>query len=188
MSSIINYDWVAIGKRIKEERKLIELSQDELAAKIGVSRNSIGKWERGDDVEITLNSLLDLCNIFQCDLEYLLCTTSYRTRTIADIHNTTGLSEKATTTILNHKEQFGTMDIDILSELIDNTAFWCVLRELRHLYECHIDNTPPETLFHETHGSSSVILKGTAIIDHYINTAINRFSALVRSMADKERR
>ncbi len=36
-----------IGKFISEQRKLKELTQEELAEKLGITKNAVSKWERG---------------------------------------------------------------------------------------------------------------------------------------------
>lgn len=40
-------DQVRIGKFISENRKKENLTQEELAMKLGVSKNAVSKWERG---------------------------------------------------------------------------------------------------------------------------------------------
>ncbi len=37
-----------IGERIRKYRRELDLTQDELAQAIGISNQSISKWERGD--------------------------------------------------------------------------------------------------------------------------------------------
>lgn len=36
-----------LGSRIREEREKLNLSQDELAARMDISRQAISKWETG---------------------------------------------------------------------------------------------------------------------------------------------
>jgi transcriptional regulator with XRE-family HTH domain len=38
----------SIGKRLREQREALGLTQDTLAARLGKSRNTIGAWERGE--------------------------------------------------------------------------------------------------------------------------------------------
>jgi uncharacterized protein YjbI with pentapeptide repeats len=58
-----------IGKKIAEARKRSNLSQAELANKISISPQAVGKWERGESMPdiITLNRLVE---IFGLDLNY----------------------------------------------------------------------------------------------------------------------
>ena len=60
-----------IGLIIKEERKKLDLTQEELAEKLGKLRQTIGSWERGDSYP-TLEDLCKLSEIFQCDIKHLL--------------------------------------------------------------------------------------------------------------------
>ena len=41
------FDQIAFGKRLKEFRKRINLTQKEAAIKIGVSEQALSKWENG---------------------------------------------------------------------------------------------------------------------------------------------
>lgn len=38
---------VNIGKFISNERKKLNMTQEQLAEKLGVSKNAVSKWERG---------------------------------------------------------------------------------------------------------------------------------------------
>ena len=40
-------DQVKIGKFIARQRKLKDLTQEELAEELGISKNAVSKWERG---------------------------------------------------------------------------------------------------------------------------------------------
>ena len=57
--------------RIKELRLLANLTQSELAKKIGCNQTAIGKYERGD-LEPNLQTLKKFCEIFNCSLDYLV--------------------------------------------------------------------------------------------------------------------
>ena len=43
----INTDQIKIGKFIQEKRKEKNLTQEELATQLGISKNAVSKWERG---------------------------------------------------------------------------------------------------------------------------------------------
>ncbi len=90
-----SYNWGEIGKRIKKEREAHALTMEALAEKVGTSRQTISRWEKGEGVEITLNMLLRMCDIFGCELGYMLGEFPCKTRAATDICAVTGLSEEA---------------------------------------------------------------------------------------------
>ncbi len=59
------------GNNLKELRKIKNLSQEELAERVGVSRQSVSKWETGDAYP-EMNNILMLCKIFNCKINDLL--------------------------------------------------------------------------------------------------------------------
>ena len=59
------------GENLKKIRILKKLSQEDLAEKVKVSRQSISKWETGDAYP-TMNNLLELCKIFHCKINDLV--------------------------------------------------------------------------------------------------------------------
>lgn len=97
------YDFKQIGKRIREERTNTQnatgrkkaMTQSDLANEIGVSRQTIAKWEHGEIDQLLMGDLLKLCNLFNCELGYILGEYNCRTRTATDIHKEICLSEVA---------------------------------------------------------------------------------------------
>ena len=59
-----------ISTRIKSRRKLLGLSQEELAERIGVSQNAIHKLEDGTTQKP--RKIFELANVLQCNAEWLL--------------------------------------------------------------------------------------------------------------------
>ncbi len=59
------------GNNIQNLRKSQNLSQEELAEKVGVSRQSISKWEC-DESYPAWNNIPILCSIFHCNLDELV--------------------------------------------------------------------------------------------------------------------
>ncbi len=59
------------GDNLKKVRVLKKLSQESLAEKVNVSRQSVSKWETGDAYP-TMNNLLELCKIFHCRINDLV--------------------------------------------------------------------------------------------------------------------
>lgn len=73
-----------VGNRIKALREELNLKQDELAKKIGVSPSAIGMYERNlreanDDIK------LKMCNLFNCSMDYLTGKSDIRNPEKIDI-------------------------------------------------------------------------------------------------------
>ena len=52
-------------------RKANNLSQEQLADRVGVSRQAISKWESGSSIP-DMAKILELCKILNCNLEDLI--------------------------------------------------------------------------------------------------------------------
>ncbi|MBQ8238291.1 MAG: helix-turn-helix transcriptional regulator [Oscillospiraceae bacterium] len=61
---------MSIGERITNLRKACDLSQGQLAAMMGVSRQAISKWENDQTSPDTLN-LIKLAEVLESDVAYL---------------------------------------------------------------------------------------------------------------------
>ena len=59
------------GDNLQNLRKLKKMSQEKLAEKVDVSRQSISKWERGESYP-TMNNIITLCEIFHCNINELV--------------------------------------------------------------------------------------------------------------------
>lgn len=59
------------GENLKLIRKSKNISQEELADKLGVSRQSVSKWETGENYP-TINNILCLCDIFKCKINEIV--------------------------------------------------------------------------------------------------------------------
>lgn len=62
---------MSIGERIQELRKTKYMSQEELAEKVEVSKQSVSKWEL-DKTLPNIEKILKLCDIFGISADYLL--------------------------------------------------------------------------------------------------------------------
>lgn len=62
---------MTIGGKIQYYRKMNDYSQEDLAKKIGVSRQAISKWERDDSIPDLVNGT-KLCSLFSITIEDLL--------------------------------------------------------------------------------------------------------------------
>lgn len=59
------------GENLRNLRKSKKLSQEDLAEKMNVSRQSVSKWETGDAYP-EMNNILELCKIFHCRINDLV--------------------------------------------------------------------------------------------------------------------
>lgn len=59
------------GDNLKALRKSKHMSQEELAERVNVSRQSVSKWENGEAYP-EMNNILELCKIFQCRINDLV--------------------------------------------------------------------------------------------------------------------
>lgn len=59
------------GENLREIRKAKKMTQEQLAEKVGVSRQSVSKWENGEAYP-EMNNILTLCDIFQCKINTLV--------------------------------------------------------------------------------------------------------------------
>lgn len=59
------------GDNLRSLRKRRNMSQEDLASKINVSRQSVSKWETGDAYP-EMNNILELCKIFHCHINDLV--------------------------------------------------------------------------------------------------------------------
>ncbi len=64
-------DTLEIGKRIKERRKELHLTQLDIKEKTGISSGNMSDIERGNRLPAA-NTLLQLSEVLQCSIDYLL--------------------------------------------------------------------------------------------------------------------
>lgn len=163
----MSYSWDKIGRRIQEERKKMPsklpktgkrkasyVTQAELAEMIcnelgiadtGTYRKKVLAWEDGKPAD--LEELLALCNIFRCDIHYLLCETD--TRYYVNINDVEkyGLTAEALMKLQEYSHSFFLVpfyvshDLEPLSKLICNqSAFMAFL----HLCETYMFSYTPD--------------------------------------------
>lgn len=83
-----------IGSRICELRTGMNMSQEDLARKIYVKRETIAQWEAGTRDIKTIHTVA-LGDFFKVSCDYILCRTDNRTTEAASVGEITGLSDKA---------------------------------------------------------------------------------------------
>ena len=65
-------DFRKVGRKISQYRRQGNISQDELAEEMYVTRQLVSKWENGTGVP-KIDHIIDLCEIFNVSIEDLLC-------------------------------------------------------------------------------------------------------------------
>lgn len=91
--------WKLSGERIRERREQLGYTQDSFAEKISdysrCNRQNVIKWENG---KAPINKLIQLgavCQILECDPEYITCQCDTLRKQFADPAARFGLSEQA---------------------------------------------------------------------------------------------
>ena len=83
-----------IRDRIKLNRNALGLSQEKLSEKLNVTRKTLSQWEKGTTFP-PLEDMLKMCEVFDCELGYLLGEHNCKTRAATDVQEVTGLSEES---------------------------------------------------------------------------------------------
>lgn len=111
-----------------EKGKKLKSTQKVLADTINVSLETIRNWEQNRAIP-SLSILLELSDLYQCDLDYLTGRIDCKTHDLQFICDNIGLSESATTELIkrNAPSHTETYKLDILSTLICSGDFWKVL-------------------------------------------------------------
>ncbi len=94
-----------IGKRIANEREAMQETQDGLAKLLGRSnRIPISRWENGKAAP-PLEDLMKLCEIFECDIGYMMGEYEEKHRDTAEAVENTGLSEEAIDVLIEENKR-----------------------------------------------------------------------------------
>ena len=74
-----------IGEKIRKLRKQKGFSQEELAFRVGVTRQTISKWE-SDSMNPNMDSIRALCEIFNVNADYFFIKFSENIETQSDVN------------------------------------------------------------------------------------------------------
>jgi len=77
-------DFKKVGNKISKYRKNNNLTQDDLAEKLFVTRQLVSKWENGTGIP-SIDVLLELSKIFKVSFEDILCLNDEKTINNDDI-------------------------------------------------------------------------------------------------------
>lgn len=107
-----------LGERIKIQRKNLKMTQETLAERIGVARQTLAKWEINEGYP-DLVMLTKLCEVFDCESGYLLGEYDFKKKEAADVGKLTGLSEDAVNALIEANDSgFSKKTLTILSYLL----------------------------------------------------------------------
>lgn len=62
---------MSFGENLQYLRKQKEITQEQLAEQLEVSRQSVSKWESGQSFP-EMEKLLQICNMFHCNMDTLM--------------------------------------------------------------------------------------------------------------------
>ena len=113
-----------VGDNIRKLRDERNLSQEELADMLGLKTyKTVGEWERAI-TSPNFDKIMKMCEIFDCDADYLLGRIDCRTHDALFIREQTGLSEAAIDKLkaMNRRNRI-TRRIDTLSHLVEHESF-----------------------------------------------------------------
>ncbi|MBD5390634.1 helix-turn-helix transcriptional regulator [bacterium] len=65
-------DFIRVGRKLTNYRKKLQLTQDDVAERLFVTRQLVSKWENGTGVP-SIDCLLELCKLYNTTFEDILC-------------------------------------------------------------------------------------------------------------------
>lgn len=109
-----------IAQRIKKKRLELELTQEQLGKRLGLSRVAITKWENGETENLKLDNLRNLCNVFNCSVEYLIDGKEQESKKhqINDITNIYSVIDILNSIFKNKKESIDKEYLDVINEVL----------------------------------------------------------------------
>lgn len=146
----MSYSWYIIGERIRINRKEKGLSQEQLAEYLEqitakpTKRQTVAGWENGKPIK-KLEQLTALCEIFDCDMSYLLCECDTKHIRTQDISSSIGLSEKSIDALISLRK-IGSSLPDTLSKIIENKK---LLYQIHDCCYADYNNSDFETSYNE---------------------------------------
>ena len=114
-------------QKLRKERGF--RSAESLAEALNVSLKTVQVWEKeGGEPNPSLKNLLSLCDLLDCDIDYLTGRIEEQTHEIKDICAMTGLSEKAAKKLITCKENGIN---EIISEILEHDKIDRLLSAVR---------------------------------------------------------
>lgn len=125
----MKYNYSEIGERIRKLRKIAGLNQEDYIETLRghgvvIARNRLSSIENGVKEAFSLELLIAVCEIHDCDMGFLLGEYTETTRDTHEICEATGLSEKAFRVLCFEKEN---CRIQKFNSLLINKNFWEII-------------------------------------------------------------
>lgn len=120
------YSWYIIGERIRINRKEKGLSQEQLSEHLEkitnhpTKRQTVAGWESGKPIK-KLEQLTALCEIFDCDMSYLLCECDSKRIVSQQVAPALGITEKALDNLITANKSQNPY-VHILSALLEDES------------------------------------------------------------------
>lgn len=111
------------GDKLIALRKKNGLSQEELAEKLNVSRQSVSKWESNNTYPET-EKIVQICNLFDCTMDDLINDK------ITDLESVTRKEKNNLNIVIDSLLEFITKTIDMFSSMTFGSGLKCVIELL----------------------------------------------------------
>lgn len=127
------FDVTQIKVRLRELRCSKELTQEKFADLIhrgtGTSRTAVTTWENVHNKTLPdTQTLMEICNLFDCDIDYLLDKSDIKSKDHQTISNVLHISEESINTLKDNSE-YG----QLVNSLINNSIFGEISRRAHQL-------------------------------------------------------
>ena len=109
-------------KGLKQARKEAGFTQEQLANRINTNIHSVQNWEQGRTLP-EYATLFQLTEILGCNMDYLFGNIECRTHDLQFIHEKTGLSEKAISSLIEWNDTGLPINRINLSRLMEHPRF-----------------------------------------------------------------
>lgn len=86
MIYLIKIDYAAVGSKIREQRKKLNITQEELAEMCEISPSYIGHIERGSR-NLSMNTAIQLCSVLGIGLDFLFLDSAEDSNEITNCIN-----------------------------------------------------------------------------------------------------
>lgn len=117
----MNYDYnkaiETLPETLKKERLLSHMKQEDVAKAIHVNLKTYQKYEQGKTFP-PVQSLIALCQLYKCEIEYLLGSSPAKKRETVDCSKVTGLSTEAIELLKDLKRYPWNLYLDIIDKFI----------------------------------------------------------------------